>query len=334
MKPTQPSPWPLRWAWALACATFTLVAWGGFVTATGSGMAFRDWLTSDGVFMPFYPWLRATGSKFIEHGHRLLGMTAGILSLALIASCWLGEASRTAKRFSIVLLIGVLLQGVLGGMRVVLDERLLALLHGCAGPLFFAATAVMVVLTGRSNDGGAQPASDAQRRLARVAVVTAVLAYLQLVLGALVRHAPLMTSPSAAGLFQTAVYLHVVAALAVTAHIVILAVRCLRTQTSVKAAIGLAALLAVQLLLGVSSWIVKYGLPAWATSVIGETGHFNRASDMASAAVVTSHGAIGALIVALAAAIATRLVLHAGRYADVCVGVNHSELLTSQEALA
>lgn len=304
------SPWPHRWAWALACATFALVAWGGFVTATGSGMAFRDWLTSDGVIMPLYPWFRSAGEKFIEHGHRLLGMLSGMLTLALVASCWLGGARRGVKMFSIALLVGVLLQGVLGGMRVVLDARTLALVHGCTGPLFLAACAVMVVIT-RGADG-AKRASGAPTRLVRLAVVTAVIAYLQLVLGALVRHTPLMTSESAAGLFQTAVYFHILMAAAVTAHVVLLAVKCVRAKTCAASACGLALILVAQILLGASSWIVKYGMPSWATSLIGETGHFNRAEGMATAAVVTAHGALGALIVALTAAMAVRIAQAAG----------------------
>ena len=35
-------------------------------------------------------------------------------------------------------------------MRVLLDERTLAMLHGCTGPLFFALTVAMVVFTSKS----------------------------------------------------------------------------------------------------------------------------------------------------------------------------------------
>src|SRR5262245_15685441 len=91
------SRWPRRLAWALACATFPLVWWGGFVAATGSGMALRDWLTSDGVLMPLYPWFSSAGEKFIEHGHRLLGMLAGVLSIALLASTLLTRSTRAAR---------------------------------------------------------------------------------------------------------------------------------------------------------------------------------------------------------------------------------------------
>ncbi len=302
------SPWPHRWAWLLACATFPLVWWGGFVTATGSGMAFRDWLTADGTFLPLYPWFSAAGDKFIEHGHRVLAMLAGVLTIALVAVCWRCESRRWVRLYSAGLLAGVVGQGVLGGLRVVLDERVLALVHGCVGPLFFAAAAGMVAITSPAWGAAGQRAAPVPARLVRLAVLTAVLSYLQLVLGAVVRHSPHMLGDSAETLFRIAVYFHVLLATAVTFHVVWLAVRCWRSKAATGGALALVALIGVQILLGASSWIVKYGMPSWATQLIGETGHFNRASDFASAAILAGHGAIGALIVAVSVVIAVRVV--------------------------
>jgi cytochrome c oxidase assembly protein subunit 15 len=323
---TAPSRWPHRWAVLLTCATFPLLWWGGLVTATGSGMAFTDWLTSDGVFMPFYPWLSSTGEKFIEHGHRLLGMLAGLLTVALVVSTFMGESRRWVRWFSLVLLGGVILQGVLGGLRVKVDAadpqaaRLIALVHGCTGPLFFALTAAMAVVLSRrwsESDGGgltseifSGPEAGRQAwvtRLLRLAFLTAILAYLQLVVGAIVRHSPLMLADGAAALFQTAVYFHVVLAMAVAFHVLLLAHRCFWGRLCRGPAVVLAMLIAMQLLLGLSTWLVKYGMPAWATNVIGETGHFNRASDFVSSAIVTAHGAVGSLIVALAVTAGLRI---------------------------
>ena len=313
---SSPSRWPHRWAWLLACATFPLVWWGGFVTATGSGMAFKDWLTSDGVFMPIYPWLSSTGDKFIEHGHRLLGMLAGILTIALVASLYLGEPRRWVRRYGVALLVGVIAQGVLGGMRVVLDERLLALIHGCTGPLFFAAAVGMIPITSRRWLAEAKPAegmpssigeSKATPKLLRLAILTAVLAYLQLVVGAVVRHSPLMLTDAAPRIFQAAVYFHLLLAAAVTFHVLLLAHKCFWCRVCRTPAVSLALLIGLQLMLGVSTWMMKYGFPQWAARFVGETGHFNRADGMASAVIVTAHGAVGSLIVALAVVVALRV---------------------------
>lgn len=298
------SRWPHRWAVLLACATFPLVWWGGFVTATGSGMAFRDWLTSDGVLMPFYPWFSAAKDKFIEHGHRVLAQVAGLLTIALVVVCWRCESRPWVRNFSLALLGGVLVQGVLGGLRVVLDERVLALVHGCVGPLFFVATVVMAAVTSERWANTQHDARPAVSKLFRVAVLTAALAYLQLVLGAIVRHSPHMLGANAGNIFKVAVYFHILMAFAVTAHVLMLTVRCWRTQVTRGVGLGLAGLIVAQLLLGASSWIVKYGMPAWCTAWIGETGHFNRASDLASAAILAAHGAVGSLIIALATVVA------------------------------
>ncbi|BBO35025.1 COX15/CtaA family protein [Lacipirellula parvula] len=314
---SQPSRWPHRWAWALACATFPLVWWGGFVTATGSGMAFKDWLTSDGVFMPIYPWLSSTGDKFIEHGHRLLAMLAGGLTIALVISLYLGEPRQWVRRYGIALLVGVIAQGILGGMRVVLDERVLALIHGCVGPLFFGAAAGMIPVTSRRWLAEAMPAegvaiengsaSKATPKLLRLAILTTALAYLQLCIGAVVRHSPLMLTEGAPRIFQIAVYFHLLLAAAVTFHVLLLAHKCFWGRVCRIPAGSLALLIGLQLLLGVSTWMMKYGFPQWAARYVGETGHFNQADGMASAVIVTAHGAVGSLIVALAVVVALRV---------------------------
>jgi cytochrome c oxidase assembly protein subunit 15 len=296
----------------LACATFPLLCWGGVVTVTGSGMAFSDWLTSDGVFMPLYPWLASAGDKFIEHGHRLLGMLAGFLAIALVVACWRSEPRRWVRRFSIVLLAGVILQGVLGGLRVKIDARspetarVIALVHGCTGPLFFAATVAMAVVTSRRWASTAARTDDASPKLLRLALLTALLAYLQLVVGAVVRHAPLLSSDSAAAIFRAAVYFHLLLAAAVTVHVLMLAHKCFWRRVCRSTAVVLAGLVVVQLALGASTWVVKYGMPTWATAIIGETGHFNTAESAASTAIATAHGAVGALVVALCVAAALR----------------------------
>jgi cytochrome c oxidase assembly protein subunit 15 len=293
----------------LACATFPLVWWGGFVTATGSGMAFRDWLTSDGAVLPFYPWLSSAGDKFIEHGHRLLGMLAGVLTMALVASCWMSEPRRWVRWYSVSLVAGVVVQGALGGMRVLLDERVIALVHGCVGPLFFAAAAGMVAVTSRRWTEPAPPASSpaADARLLRLAVITASLAYLQLVLGAIVRHSPMMLFDGAERMFQVAVYFHLLLAAAVAVHVMMVAHKAFWRGLCPGLAVMLATLIVAQLLLGVSTWFVKYGMPRWAVALFGERGFVNAEADLVRAGIIAGHGAGGALIVALTAVLALRV---------------------------
>ena len=307
------SPWPHRWAWLLACATFPLIWVGGFVTTTDAGMAFRDWLTSDGHFMLAYPWFSAVGDKFVEHGHRLLGATAGFLSIALAVVVWRTESRGWVRKFSLLILAGVVLQGILGGMRVVLDERTLALVHGCTGPLFFALCTAMVVFTSRWwNEVEPSKANDRSRGTLRLALICTGLAFAQLMVGAVVRHSPYLIGEAASALFQASVYLHMLLALLIVGYATLLAWRCCRSRLQVVGGLCLASLVGIQLLLGMGSWVVKYGVPRWATSILGETKLVNREADFLQNAIVTSHVAVGSLILATALALGLRLARQLG----------------------
>jgi cytochrome c oxidase assembly protein subunit 15 len=275
-------------------------------------MAFVDWLMPDGYFMPLYPWFQSSGGKFVEHGHRLLGMLSGLLTIALLVSLYKGEPRRRVRRFGLALLAGVIFQGVLGGLRVNLDERVIALIHGCTGPLFFAACAAMVAVTSpRWLNSPAILAGAAERprmgrlskpaepRLLRLAILTTVLAYLQLVIGAVVRHSALMTADQAGAVFQIAVYFHVLVALAVFAHVLMLAHKCFWRGVAPATAVNLALLIVAQVLLGLTTWLVKYGMPAWAVATFGEWPYRNTDSGLIQATIIAGHGAVGSLIVAL-----------------------------------
>ncbi|HEY7710462.1 MAG TPA: cytochrome oxidase assembly protein, partial [Candidatus Entotheonella sp.] len=144
--------WPHRWAVALACATFPLVWVGGLVTTTDSGMAVPDWPTTYGYNLFLYPlstWLAGPWDIFVEHGHRLLGAIVGCLTIGLVVSLWRSESRTWLRWLGVAALLLVVSQGVLGGMRVVYDERSLAMFHGTTGPLFFAITVAMTVFTSR-----------------------------------------------------------------------------------------------------------------------------------------------------------------------------------------
>src|SRR6185295_2578516 len=119
-----------------------------------------------------------------------------------------GDKRRWMRDASLAALGLVIFQGVLGGLRVRLDERMLALVHGCTGPLFFAFTVCLVEMTSRAwRQPGVVQDSLPGRRFARGAAIAACLAYLQLTVGALLRHVPLAASPQ---VFRAALVFHLV----------------------------------------------------------------------------------------------------------------------------
>ena len=306
------SPWPHRWAVVLACATFPLVWVGGLVTTTDAGMAVPDWPTTYGYNLFLYPWqtwLLGPWDLFIEHGHRLLAASVGMLTIGLLIALLRTEDRRWVKGLGFVALALVIFQGVLGGMRVRLDERTLAMLHGCTGPLFFALTVAMVVFTSskwRATGSASVPIiGNTAGNIRRLAAVTAVLAYLQIVLGAVLRHVPVDAQPST---FMHAVKSHLFLAAVLTIHIVLLAFLVLRNLRHTQPLAGLAQLLVTllcfQLALGAGTWLVKFAVPAWAAEWISPQQIAVQQGGWLQTHVITAHVAIGSAILGTAVALA------------------------------
>jgi len=313
---TRPSAWPLRLVVALALVTFPLIWVGGLVTTYDAGMAVPDWPGTYGYNLFLYPWqtwLAGPWDLFIEHGHRLLGATAGILAIALVAASWRDPRKWLLPAAGGALAL-VIVQGVLGGARVLLDARLVALLHACTGPLFFAYLAGLVAAVSQREALGALAVEPSVRgaglRLMRAAWWTAGLAYLQLVLGAVVRHVPL-TAP--AGIFRTFLLLHLLLAGGLLVQAGLTAWR----AASVRAARGalgglrrgglaLVLLLAVQIGLGVGTYVCKYSWPGWLTDYGFAAGHVVEERSLTQALVTTAHVANGSLILFVAVLLAAR----------------------------
>lgn len=305
------SPWPHRLAVVLVCATFPLIWVGGLVTTYDAGMAVPDWPTTYGYNLFAYPWttwVAGPWDLFIEHGHRLLGALAGMLTIALTVAVFLRDP-RLWMRFAVVsalcLVIG---QGVLGGARVIQDERQLAKLHGCIGPLFFAvATALAVVTSGLWKTCPAMQASPYARKLHRLALLTAGLAYLQLVFGANLRHIAVTATVTD---FRAALFFHLAGAAAVAVHVLLLSIHVVRRFSGEPAlrrpAIVLAVLVALQLALGGGSWLVKYSLPAVLDRVEVLRGFTIENEGLVQSLTVTAHTAGGSLILAVSVLLALR----------------------------
>ncbi|HEY2837973.1 MAG TPA: hypothetical protein VGJ26_02405, partial [Pirellulales bacterium] len=218
-------------------------------------------------------------------------------------------------------LVLVIAQGVLGGMRVRLDARLLAQIHGCVAPAFFALSVALAVWTSRrwlhgassslSSDDEAASLGRSANKFRRVAFLTTLLAYVQLVLGSQLRHVRVGAD---VGVFQAALWLHLLVAAALAAHILMVALRAMRFGGSPAGvtlpAFCLLGLLVVQLCLGAGSWVVKYGFPArwfsqyaWAQEfVVNQEGRMQ-------ALVTTAHVATGSLILVTSLLVALRSLL-------------------------
>lgn len=166
-------------------ATLVLIFAGGMVTSTGSGLAVPDWPLSYGQVMP-----PMVGGIFYEHGHRMIATLVGMLTLVL--AVWLQRRERRAwvKQLGWAALGAVCLQGLLGGLTVIfMLPTAISVSHAGLAELFFALTVGLALFTSR---GFREPVlrSEPQRWISfpGLALTTAFCAYLQILLGALMRH--------------------------------------------------------------------------------------------------------------------------------------------------
>ncbi len=297
--------WPHRIAVLLAVVVFPLIWVGGLVTTFDAGMAVPDWPGTYGYNMFLYPietWLYGPFDLLVEHGHRLLGSLAGLIAIVLVAATLKTEPRGWVRVFSVVLLLMVILQGALGGVRVLLDARVVAKLHGCVGPAFFASVIAFCVVTSRWWLEQAQQGPvglGLSRRFGTWALLMLVISYLQLVIGAFIRHIEVDATPGG--------FAHLVAMHVLTAVIIVLGTiwqwissrRSALAGTGVRASINVLLLLVMlQFTFGLATWVVKYGWPIWfADSAFAETYIIDEKS-LFQMNVVTLHVATGSLILA------------------------------------
>lgn len=163
---------------------------GALVTSMDAGMSVSGWWTSDGYFLFFFPWFSAAWDKFLEHGHRLAGVLVGIFSIGLMILC-LRVRDSLIRSLGVAVLAAVILQGTLGGQRVLLDSRGLAFVHGVFASLVFGLMAIIAMLTSKTWNARDMESSSSQNWSASTKwwLLALSLAFvLQYTLGALVRH--------------------------------------------------------------------------------------------------------------------------------------------------
>src|SRR3954447_6342358 len=171
-----------------ACATFPLIFMGGLVTSHGAGMSVPDWPNSYGYNMFLFPPRFWVGGILYEHTHRLMGTVVGLLSITLAVAAWKIEKRKWVSNLALAVLGAVILQGVLGGLRVVLVKLDLAIIHACFAQAFFCLAALTSIVTSRwwieAPDESEASHAPAGRRLIVLATACLVAVYSQLVVGA------------------------------------------------------------------------------------------------------------------------------------------------------
>jgi cytochrome c oxidase assembly protein subunit 15 len=173
----------------VAASTAVLIFAGGMVTSTGSGLSVPDWPNTYGWFMFSFPADKWVGGIFYEHSHRLIASTVGFLIMVLAFWLWRVEPRAWVRRLGFIALGAVITQGILGGITVLwyLPDAI-SIAHAGLAEIVFCLTVTIALATSRGWRRGYAAGLPDDRTLQKVAIATTATIYLQILLGATMRH--------------------------------------------------------------------------------------------------------------------------------------------------
>jgi cytochrome c oxidase assembly protein subunit 15 len=182
--------WLNRFAWLTCAATLLLICSGGMVTSKNVGLAVPDWPTTFGYNMFVFPVSKWVGGILFEHTHRLMGSLVGFLTIILAVWLWLGDDRRWVRNLGVIAVVGVILQGILGGLRVTMMKDQIGIFHACVAQAFLGIIVFIAVVTTKFWGVVADQHVDLQTFLPIKTLAIAITAaiYVQLALGATMRH--------------------------------------------------------------------------------------------------------------------------------------------------
>jgi cytochrome c oxidase assembly protein subunit 15 len=185
-------------AWFAAIGStwvFVLVALGALTTTIGAGMVFPDWPLSNGSVNP-HGWLTEI-DKFAEHSHRLSGAVMGFVTIALAVWLHLREERPWLRKLGWWALAIVIVQGIIGGKRVLLDGlavpgfdmtlgQMLRLPHGLLAQVYVCL--LFAIVAGLSRPWVTGAVGQASPRVRVLGLVCVALLFVQLGIAVTMRH--------------------------------------------------------------------------------------------------------------------------------------------------
>lgn len=186
--PTSFQPGIHRLAVILAVYVVLLITAGGLVKSLEAGLSVPDWPLSYGMLNPPRWWQIETVRA--EHGHRLIAGVALLLTVGLTVWVARREPRAWVRRLAYAAMATVLAQAALGGITVLFFlPTAISVAHAGLAQLFLALIVAMAVVTSRFwlttskvSDRGPDPA------VTGWATISAAGIYLQILLGAVMRH--------------------------------------------------------------------------------------------------------------------------------------------------
>lgn len=256
----------LHWV-AMFMPLFAMVTifFGAMTTTEGAGMIFPDYPTSDGQGMFAYPFLSLITTmwdnpkdyhRFLEHGHRLVATAIGIYAIVLCVLGYMLDQRRWVGHLGLAILICIIIQGLLGGFRVLLNDLGFAMVHGLFASFVLSLMGVMALVTAKSWLKPVEVKSTASLITNR-SLATFVFAALifQYCLGGGIRHFP------AHPIFGNPMH-HLHTGLTVLVFTLLTTISCWFAGGAITRWGGyLGVAMSLQVLLGLATYVTKYGYP-------------------------------------------------------------------------
>ncbi len=168
--------------------TGLLIFVGALVTSHDAGLSVPDWPTTYGQNMFTFPYEMWLGGIFYEHGHRLFASGIGFLILLLALFAYFYEPRAWVRNLSYLALGAVIIQGLLGGLTVLFGlPDAISVSHAVLGQSLFVLT--LTIAWAQSKEYEHKPIlTTSEQALSGLAIFTALTVFLELIVGAMMRH--------------------------------------------------------------------------------------------------------------------------------------------------
>jgi cytochrome c oxidase assembly protein subunit 15 len=262
-----------------ACFTFLVIMAGASVTSNDAGLSVPDWPTSFGYLVKV-PHL--VGGVRFEWSHRMVAGSLVVLTLAIAAWTLLVEKRSWLRKLAMAALGTVIAQAILGGMTVLfLQPPAVSSAHAALAQTFLCIAVCIAMFTGQKwVEEPPQVEFDNRRpSLFTLTLLSIVVLYVQLILGAMFRHKGMSWWPHVAHALVVAVVLTWTAVRALSVYSKIEAVR--------KPAILMLSLLITQLSLGFAAIFTRV---AWGRDAVQP--------ELPMVISTVAHVAVGAVLLA------------------------------------
>ena len=181
-------PWLSHFSKFTVFSTLLLIFIGALVKSHEVGLSVPDWPTTYGENMFAFPLSDMVGGIFYEHGHRLMATFVGFLTLCQTIWLSITKVDRWLKTIGFISLCAVIIQGLFGGLTVIFYlPTIVSIIHGTLAQTFFAILIIISYSLSKERfyrNDKVKISSQIYNR----ALIIGLIIYLQLILGALVRH--------------------------------------------------------------------------------------------------------------------------------------------------